>query len=58
MLADERSDAVGPILDDKKIVLGNAFINAIVARETLNDIMVPFFKMCATIRLTALNPYP
>jgi hypothetical protein len=36
---DERSDAVSAILDDVNVKLGNAFINAIVARETLNAIM-------------------
>jgi hypothetical protein len=36
---DERRHAVSAILDDVEVKLGNAFINAIVARETLNGII-------------------
>jgi hypothetical protein len=36
---DERRHAVSAILDNVNVKLGNAFINAIVARETLNGII-------------------
>jgi hypothetical protein len=39
LLSDERRDTISPMLDDPKVKLGNAFMNAIVARETLNAIM-------------------
>ena len=39
LLSDERRGIISPILDDDQVKLGNAFINAVVARETLNAIM-------------------
>ena len=40
ILADARRDVIQKLLCDAKVVLGNAFISAVVARETLNSILV------------------
>ncbi len=39
LLSDERRDTISEILDDPQAKLGNSFINAIVAHDTLNAIM-------------------